>query len=321
MIDQIWKPYTFFENSRIAHIHNIPSTNKFLRISSDGSILYSMRISVTTKCPMNLQSFPLDYQLCPIYISSFIYSSDEVNYKWFKKIKIPKTINKISQYYLISTYESNENWTFNQDKNYTRLIGYFKFKRSLSFYITSTYVPCLLVVLLSAIAYYIDQDYLQDRISLGATGTTILMKFHLETNNELPKLSYLKAIDYYLLICYVFIIYSLIEFAYNNAKLIQINNNKIIVKQNKKNKKKKKKKSIKRLNYYYNKRKKKIGKRLSSSTSLSTARKISIITLSSIKTENNDDENRKKLINRYTKICYPILFLLINVVYYLIYSI
>jgi hypothetical protein len=50
MIDQIWKPYTFFENSRIAHIHNIPSTNKFLRISSDGSILYSMRISVTTKC-------------------------------------------------------------------------------------------------------------------------------------------------------------------------------------------------------------------------------------------------------------------------------
>ncbi len=282
-----------------------------------------MRISVTTKCPMNLQSFPLDYQICPIYISSFIYSSDEVNYKWFKKIKIPKTINKISQYYLISTYESNENWTFNQNKNYTRLIGYFKFKRSLSFYITSTYVPCLLVVLLSAIAYYIDQDYLQDRISLGATGTTILMKFHLETNNELPKLSYLKAIDYYLLICYVFIIYSLIEFAYNNAKLIQINNNnntnQIIVKQSKKNKKKKKK-SIKRLNYYYNKRKKKIGKRLSSSTSLSTARKISIITLSSIKTENNEDQNHKKLINRYTKIFYPILFLLINVVYYLIYS-
>jgi len=128
MIEQLWKPYTFFENSRIAHIHNMPAINKYLKIKSDGSILYSMRISVTTKCLMNLQTFPIDYQICPVYITSFIYPSDEVTYEWRRSIRIsPKYPMTISQFNLISTYESNENWTFNQNRNYTRLIGYFKF--------------------------------------------------------------------------------------------------------------------------------------------------------------------------------------------------
>lgn len=43
MLDRIWKPPTFFLNSRQSHIHTITLPNKFVRIYSNGRVLYSSR--------------------------------------------------------------------------------------------------------------------------------------------------------------------------------------------------------------------------------------------------------------------------------------
>lgn len=41
-----------------------------IRLSEDGTILYSRRISIIAECPMDLTLFPFDSQLCKLGIES-----------------------------------------------------------------------------------------------------------------------------------------------------------------------------------------------------------------------------------------------------------
>jgi gamma-aminobutyric acid receptor subunit alpha len=63
MLEQIWKPDTYFFNDKESYLHKIPTTNRLLRLSRDGSILYSSRLTVKATCPMNLRDFPMDKQV------------------------------------------------------------------------------------------------------------------------------------------------------------------------------------------------------------------------------------------------------------------
>ena len=49
--------------------------NKFLRISPDGRVSYSQRLTIHARCRMHLLKFPLDSQICPLWISSYGYAS------------------------------------------------------------------------------------------------------------------------------------------------------------------------------------------------------------------------------------------------------
>jgi len=42
-LDRVWKPDTFFLNGKKSHLHRITVPNKFLRLRSDGFLMYSTR--------------------------------------------------------------------------------------------------------------------------------------------------------------------------------------------------------------------------------------------------------------------------------------
>jgi len=44
MFSKIWKPDTYFYNGRRSYIHSVPHVNRFFRIATDGTILYSQRL-------------------------------------------------------------------------------------------------------------------------------------------------------------------------------------------------------------------------------------------------------------------------------------
>lgn len=63
MLDLIWKPDTYFLNGKESYLHRVPTQNRLVRLSRDGSILFSSRLTIKARCPMNLQDFPLDKQV------------------------------------------------------------------------------------------------------------------------------------------------------------------------------------------------------------------------------------------------------------------
>ena len=47
------------------------------------------------------------------------------------------------------------------------IVASFKLKRQISYFILQIYVPCILVVLLSWVGFYLDREDTLDRVSLG----------------------------------------------------------------------------------------------------------------------------------------------------------
>ena len=68
-------PDTFFRNERRGAMHNVLVPNLYVRIYADGTVLFSIRVSLTLSCPMNLKLYPLDTQKCPMQIASCKYFS------------------------------------------------------------------------------------------------------------------------------------------------------------------------------------------------------------------------------------------------------
>lgn len=71
---RIWKPDLFFSDEKEGHFHEIIMPNVLLRIHPDGSVLYSIRISLVLACPMDLKYYPLDNQMCTIKMASCEYT-------------------------------------------------------------------------------------------------------------------------------------------------------------------------------------------------------------------------------------------------------
>ena len=62
-----------YSDDLIKHVSN--------RITPNGRVSYSQRLTVTARCKMNLEKFPHDSQSCPLKVTSFGHSSQEVVYK------------------------------------------------------------------------------------------------------------------------------------------------------------------------------------------------------------------------------------------------
>ena len=43
MLDKIWVPDTYFENSKASHFHAVTVLNKMLKIAPDGTVIYNAR--------------------------------------------------------------------------------------------------------------------------------------------------------------------------------------------------------------------------------------------------------------------------------------
>ncbi|CAB1422608.1 unnamed protein product [Pleuronectes platessa] len=72
MLDSIWKPDLFFANEKGANFHEVTTDNKLLRISKNGNVLYSIRITLILACPMDLKNFPMDVQTCIMQLESYV---------------------------------------------------------------------------------------------------------------------------------------------------------------------------------------------------------------------------------------------------------
>uniref|UniRef100_A0A3B4XLX5 Gamma-aminobutyric acid type A receptor alpha2 subunit a n=1 Tax=Seriola lalandi dorsalis TaxID=1841481 RepID=A0A3B4XLX5_SERLL len=73
MASKIWTPDTFFHNGKKSVAHNMTMPNKLLRIMEDGTLLYTMRLTVQAECPMHLEDFPMDSHSCPLKFGSCKY--------------------------------------------------------------------------------------------------------------------------------------------------------------------------------------------------------------------------------------------------------
>jgi hypothetical protein len=72
-----------------------------------------------------------------------------------------------------------------------------------------TFVPIALIVVCSALVFFVRPRYIEGRIGLGITALLTLVALQLASGSSLPDVDYLMMIDKIYLLAYVFIIVAL----------------------------------------------------------------------------------------------------------------
>ncbi|XP_036378934.1 gamma-aminobutyric acid receptor subunit alpha-6 isoform X2 [Megalops cyprinoides] len=112
MVSKIWTPDTFFRNGKRSISHNMTTPNKLFRIMQNGTVLYTMRLTINAECPMRLMNFPMDGHACPLKFGSYAYPISEIVYTWKKgpllSVEVPEESSSLLQYDLIGQTVSSE---------------------------------------------------------------------------------------------------------------------------------------------------------------------------------------------------------------------
>ncbi|GJQ65266.1 hypothetical protein Trydic_g7391 [Trypoxylus dichotomus] len=213
MLERIWRPDTYFYNGKNSYVHTITVPNKLLRISQDGGILYSMRLTIKAKCPMELRTFPMDRQSCPLILGSYAYTSRELVYQWQNEQSVNFVPGMtLSQFDLMSFPYRNFTFT-RREGEFSVLQVSFNLQRHTGYFLIQVYVPCILIVVLSWVSFWIHREATSDRVGLGITTVLTLSTISLDSRTDLPKVRYATALDWFLLMSFFYCIATLLEFA------------------------------------------------------------------------------------------------------------
>ncbi|XP_064636457.1 glycine receptor subunit alpha-4-like isoform X3 [Lineus longissimus] len=217
MHKNIWSPDLYFINEKKGYVHTITHENRLLSVSPYGKITLSEKMSITLTCHMNLEFYPHDVQVCGMYMESYGYTTQEVMFDWLPG---DNAIHKNDDLELPEFTIGEIKWG-NCTKNYllgsfTCLYAKFYFKRESGYYIIQTYVPSILYVFLSWVSFWIDYRAAPARISLGLLTVVAITTQSAGARSQLPRVSYIKAIDVWMATCLTFVFGALIEFAIAN---------------------------------------------------------------------------------------------------------
>ncbi|XP_075410137.1 gamma-aminobutyric acid receptor subunit rho-2 [Tenrec ecaudatus] len=215
LIKKIWVPDIFFVHSKRSFTHDTTTDNIMLRVFPDGHVLYSMRITVSAMCNMDFSHFPLDSQTCSLELESYAYTDEDLMLYWKNGDQSLKTDEKISlSQFLIQKFHTTSRLAFYSSTGwYNRLYINFTLRRHIFFFLLQTYFPATLMVMLSWVSFWIDRRAVPARVSLGITTVLTMSTIITGVNASMPRVSYIKAVDIYLWVSFVFVFLSVLEYA------------------------------------------------------------------------------------------------------------
>ncbi|KAF0301780.1 Glutamate-gated chloride channel [Amphibalanus amphitrite] len=165
---------------------------------------------------MDLKLYPLDKQTCSLKMASYAWKTDDLIFVWKEGdpvqiddgLHLPRfTLEKFQTAYCNSKTNTGE---------YSCLTVDLLFKREFSYYLIQIYVPCCMLVIVSWVSFWLDQNAVPARVSLGVTTLLTMATQTSGINAALPPVSYTKAIDVWTGVCLMFVFGAMLEFALVN---------------------------------------------------------------------------------------------------------
>uniref|UniRef100_H3CZ79 Gamma-aminobutyric acid type A receptor subunit alpha5 n=1 Tax=Tetraodon nigroviridis TaxID=99883 RepID=H3CZ79_TETNG len=196
LASNIWTPDTFFLNGKKSIAHNMTTPNKLLRLKDDGTLLYTMRLTISAECPMQLEDFPMDAHACPLKFGSYAYPVSEVVYTWTKEaaksVVVAEEGSRLNQYHLIGQTAGTED-IYTSRGQYTVMMAHFYLKRKIGYFVIQTYMPCFMTVILSQVSFWLNRESVPARTVFRVTTVLTMTTLSISARNSLPKVAYATA--------------------------------------------------------------------------------------------------------------------------------
>lgn len=108
------------------------------------------------------------------------------------------------------------------------LLVSFHLQRHMGNFLIQVYGPCVLLVVLSWVSFWLNREATADRVSLGITTVLTMTFLGLEARTDLPKVPYPTALDFFVFLSFAFIFATIIQVNGKNQHF-RIQNTNVIV--------------------------------------------------------------------------------------------
>ncbi|XP_078350913.1 gamma-aminobutyric acid receptor subunit rho-1-like [Oculina patagonica] len=214
-IKKVWTPDTYFMNAKKTEIKDVMKDNQMVLILPNGMVVQMSRITLIVACNMQLQMYPFDRQKCDLVIESFSLTKDELVYNWGNleadECRVEVYDDAMAQY----EYKGVK-LNYRHKKNFlapfSNLYATWVFDRRTSYTVLQVYVPSYMIVILSFLALWIPQEAVPARVGLGITTVLTIVYFLGTVNSNMPRVSYMKAIDCHLFVSFGFVFATMLEY-------------------------------------------------------------------------------------------------------------
>ncbi|XP_032234689.2 gamma-aminobutyric acid receptor subunit beta isoform X2 [Nematostella vectensis] len=211
-ITKMWRPDPFCYNARESSLTaSDDDINSMMTIHPNGDVVYSRMTIITAECEMKLHDFPMDEQQCHLKLGSYSYSTKNIVYRWQSPLGVTVRNKNLAQFIFTYLELSEYEEIYGMMGNYSILQVDFAFKRRLGYFLIQVYAPDIFVVLLSWIVFWMDKDDMGNRMALGITTILTIMFLLGSVNAAMPRVSYPKALDWYLMVSFSLVFLVLIE--------------------------------------------------------------------------------------------------------------
>ncbi|KAI6239238.1 hypothetical protein M3Y99_00598300 [Aphelenchoides fujianensis] len=212
-LNSIWSPNTCIINSKASAIHSSPTENVMVIIYENGTVWINHRLSVKAPCALDLRTFPFDTQTCSLQFESYSHNNEEVSLHWMEE---PITMmNKIQlpDFDLVQFDTKREKSEY-PNGNWDQLSVSFTFKRRYGFYILQAYFPTFLTIIVSWVSFCMEPKALPARTTVGVSSLLAITMMFGNILKNLPRVSYVKAMDVWMLSCISFVFGTMVELAF-----------------------------------------------------------------------------------------------------------
>uniref|UniRef100_A0A914EAZ8 Uncharacterized protein n=1 Tax=Acrobeloides nanus TaxID=290746 RepID=A0A914EAZ8_9BILA len=212
-LKRFWRPDPFFANSRDALFHRVTFLNFYMYIFPGGEMFFEARLYLKPKCQLVLCNYPHDSQICELKISSMAFTSNAVQFQWFSKIQDAIRFNQNVQLpdLYITDYGKSECDGTRKSGNFTCIEAQFHMKRNLGFHLAQTYIPTTTCVFFSWISVWMPEEFVKGRVFISLTVFLTLSAESSAAKENLPKVSYVKAIDIWFGFVSIFVFFTMIQ--------------------------------------------------------------------------------------------------------------
>lgn len=212
--DFIWVPDSTFINAQQSTQHRVTVGHNKLDIYNNGTVFWGSRISVVASCHLDLRRYPLDTQKCHIGIESYAYPNDEMDYEWNGGEMACIVNNDYMSQYTVTHRHLYEDVGCYMLGNFSILKAEFTFQRRAAFSIIQIFFPTISIVCVSWIPLWIHKRCTSARVGMGVTTLLTLCTIWGSVNYRLPVVSYIKAVDWYFMFSFCFVLLTLLEYAF-----------------------------------------------------------------------------------------------------------
>lgn len=151
---------------------------------------------VQVSCEMRLELYPFDSQTCTFIVRLQAFTRDLVALKTASTTVEYRGATNLREYEMRDVEMVEYDW-----HNYSGQEIRFRLDNLSGFYVSSTYVPTFLMVLICYSTFFFELDDFNDRIMVSLTALLVLATLFTQITETTPTTSYLKLLDVWFVAC------------------------------------------------------------------------------------------------------------------------